>query len=72
VIEAIEERDNLYRTYFNSHLPKEERKSGYADVNPYKELEGYDNSKLVLTTTKKSRYFNQRTCNTKIAITSQN
>jgi hypothetical protein len=38
VIEAIEERDNnLYRTYFNTaSIPKEERKSGYADVNPAK------------------------------------
>jgi hypothetical protein len=37
VIEAIEERDNLYRTYFNTaSIPKEERKSGYADVNPTK------------------------------------
>ncbi|MFT5253401.1 MAG: murein DD-endopeptidase MepM/ murein hydrolase activator NlpD [Flavobacteriales bacterium] len=55
VIEAIEERDNnLYRTYFNTApIPEEERKSGFADVNRYKELEGYDNSKLVLTTTKK-------------------
>jgi hypothetical protein len=44
VIEAIEERDNnLYRTYFNTaSIPKEERKSGFADVNRYKELEGYD------------------------------
>lgn len=55
VIEAIEERDNnLYRTYFNTApIPEEERKAGFVDVNRYKELEGYDNSKLVLTTTKK-------------------
>jgi hypothetical protein len=54
VIEAIEERDNnLYRTYFNTApIPEEERKSGFADVNRYK-VQGYDNSKLVLTTTKK-------------------
>ena len=55
VIGAVEERDNnLYRTYFNTApIPEEERKSGYTDVNRYKALEGYDNSKLVLNTTKK-------------------
>lgn len=55
VIEAIEERDNnLYRTYFNTApISEEERKSGFVAVNRYKELEGYDNSKLVMTTTKK-------------------
>jgi hypothetical protein len=39
VIEAIEERDNnLYRTYFNTApIPEEERKSGFADVNRYKD-----------------------------------
>jgi murein DD-endopeptidase MepM/ murein hydrolase activator NlpD len=55
VIQAIEDRDNnLYRTYFNtSPIPEEERKSGFTEANRYRELEGYDNSKLVLTTTKK-------------------
>ncbi len=55
VVEAIEERDNnLYRTYFNTApIPEEERKAGYKDVDRYKMLEGYDNSKLVIQTTKK-------------------
>ncbi|KDN54873.1 M23 family metallopeptidase [Flavobacterium seoulense] len=55
VVEAIEERDNnLYRTYFNTApISEEERKSGFKDVNRYKLLEGYDNSKLVLETTKR-------------------
>ena len=55
VIQAIEDRDNnLYRTYFNtSPITEEERKAGFTDANRYRELEGYDNSKLVLTTTKK-------------------
>ncbi len=54
-IEAIEERDNnLYRTYFNTApIPEEERKAGFADVNRYKALEGYDNTQLVLQTTKR-------------------
>ncbi|EIA09201.1 M23 family metallopeptidase [Flavobacterium frigoris] len=55
VIAAIEDRDNnLYRTYFNtSEIPEEERKSGFADANRYEILEGYDNTQLVLNTTKK-------------------
>lgn len=55
VANAIEDRDNnLYRVYFNtSAIPAEERKSGYADINRYKKLEGYDNSQLVLNTTKR-------------------
>jgi len=55
VVAAIEDRDNnLYRVYFNtSAIPDEERKKGYSDANRYKELEGYDNSQLVLNTTKR-------------------
>lgn len=55
VIAAIEDRDNnLYRVYFNtSPIPDEERKSGFGEKNRYKELEGYDNSQLVLNTTKR-------------------
>jgi len=54
-VEAVEDRDNnLYRSYFNiAPIPEEERKAGFKDVNRYKDLEGYDNSKLVLETTKK-------------------
>ncbi|MCG9791291.1 M23 family metallopeptidase [Flavobacterium algicola] len=55
VTAAIEDRDNnLYRTYFNTApIPTEERKSGIKDPNRYAELQGYDNTKLVLTTTQK-------------------
>ncbi len=55
VIEAIEDRDNnLYRTYFNTApIPEEERKSGYGEVNRYVTLEGYNNTQLVLNTTKR-------------------
>lgn len=55
VIEFIEERDNnLYRVYFNaSPIPAEERKSGFKEVDRYKDLEGYDNSQLVTNTTKR-------------------
>jgi murein DD-endopeptidase MepM/ murein hydrolase activator NlpD len=55
VIATIEERDNnLYRVYFNaSPIPEEERKSGFKEVDRYKDLEGYDNSQLVTNTTKR-------------------
>ena len=55
VIKFIEERDNnLYRVYFNaSPIPEEERKSGFKEVDRYKDLEGYDNSQLVTNTTKR-------------------
>ena len=55
VMAAIQDRDdNLYRVYFNtSAISEKDRKSGFSGVNRYKELEGYDNSKLVLNTTKR-------------------
>lgn len=54
-LEAIEDRDNnLYRAYFNtSAIPDEQRKAGFGGVNRYKELEGYNNSDLVINTTNK-------------------
>jgi len=55
VLENIEQRDNnLYRTYFNtSPIPDEQRKAGFGGVNRYKELEGFDNSELVVNTSKR-------------------
>jgi murein DD-endopeptidase MepM/ murein hydrolase activator NlpD len=55
VVDAIEDRDNnLYRVYFNkSAIPDEERKSGFSGANRYATLEGYDNSELVINTTKR-------------------
>ncbi|MDI1257254.1 MAG: M23 family metallopeptidase [Flavobacterium sp.] len=55
VMANIEERDNdLYRVYFNtSAIPDEQRKAGFGGVNRYKELEGYNNSELVINTTKR-------------------
>jgi murein DD-endopeptidase MepM/ murein hydrolase activator NlpD len=44
----------LYRVYFNaSPIPEEERKAGFDDANRYKDIEGYDNSQLVMNTTKR-------------------
>jgi murein DD-endopeptidase MepM/ murein hydrolase activator NlpD len=55
VIEAIEDRDNnLYRVYFNkSAIPDSIRKAGLPGKNRYQLLEGYDNSQLVINTTKR-------------------
>ena len=54
-LSALEDRDNnVYRVYFNAEpIPDEERKVGFTTANRYKELEGYDNSELVLNTTKR-------------------
>ena len=55
VIDALKDRDNnLYRVYFNtSEISDEERKAIFGGVDRYKELEGFDNSQLVLNTTKR-------------------
>lgn len=55
VTAAIEDRDNnLYRTYFNiSPIPTDVRKAGFMDPKRYALLQGYDNTKIVLNTTKK-------------------
>jgi len=55
VLENIEDRDNnLYRVYFNtSAIPDEQRKAGFGGINRYKELEGFDNSELVINTSKR-------------------
>lgn len=55
VIANIENRDNnLYRVYFEaSPIPEEQRRAGFGGINRYKDLEGYDNSDLVINTTKR-------------------
>ena len=55
VTEALEDRDNnIYRVYFNkAEIPDSIRKAGFRDINRYKDLEGYNNSQLVLNTTKR-------------------
>ena len=55
VADAIEDRDNnLYRVYFNkSAIPDSIRKIGFHGKNRYQLLEGYDNSQLVINTTKR-------------------
>ncbi len=55
VLTNIEDRDNnLYRLYFNAApISDEIRNSGIAGKNRYKELEGFNNSDLVINTSKR-------------------
>ncbi len=54
VLNEIAERDNnLYRVYFNADpIPLEQRKAGFGGVNRYKDLEGFDNSELLINTSR--------------------
>ena len=46
--------DNIYRTLFESEpIPESMREAGFGGVNRYEELEGYENSDLVISTTKR-------------------
>lgn len=55
VLADIEDRDNtIYRAYFNtSAIPTEQRKAGFGGINRYKDLEGYNNSDLVISTSRR-------------------
>ncbi len=55
VLENIEERDNnIYRVLFEANpIDDDIRKAGFGGVNRYASLEGYENSQLVIETTKK-------------------
>ena len=55
VVSNVEDRDNnLYRVYFEaSSIPEEQRRAGFGGVNRYSELEGYDNSDLIINTAKR-------------------
>lgn len=54
VLAEVEDRDNnLYRVYFESNpIPEEQRKAGFGGINRYKDLEGFDNSKLIINATR--------------------
>lgn len=55
VMANIEDRDNnIYRVYFEANpIPEEQRRAGFGGINRYKDLEGFDNSKLIIETTKR-------------------
>ncbi|MBT0606682.1 M23 family metallopeptidase [Aequorivita echinoideorum] len=54
VLAEVEDRDNnLYRVYFEANpIPDEQRKAGFGGINRYKDLEGFDNSKLIINATR--------------------
>ncbi|MEZ4874149.1 MAG: M23 family metallopeptidase [Flavobacteriaceae bacterium] len=55
VLDQMADRDNnIYRVYFEANpIPEEQRKAGFGGVNRYKDLEGFDNSKLIINTSKR-------------------
>jgi murein DD-endopeptidase MepM/ murein hydrolase activator NlpD len=62
VIGQLEDKDdNLYRTIFEAEpIPETQRESGVGGINRYKELEGYNNSRVVIETTKKLDYLKKK------------
>lgn len=55
VLANVADRDNnIYRVYFEANpIPDEQRKAGFGGVNRYKNLEGFDNSKLIIESNKR-------------------
>ena len=55
VLDDLQKRDdNIYRLIFEADpIPKSIRKAGYGGVNRYQELTGFNNSELVISTSKK-------------------
>ena len=55
VLANIAERDNnIYRLYFEANpIPEEQRRAGFGGVNRYKALEGFNNSEMIIATTKR-------------------
>ncbi len=55
VLANIEDRDNnIYRLYFEANpIPEEQRRAGFGGINRYKSLEGFNNSEMIVATTKR-------------------
>ncbi len=62
VIGQLEEKDdNLYRTIFEAEpIPETQRESGVGGINRYKDLEGYNNSSIVIETAKRLDYLKKK------------
>jgi murein DD-endopeptidase MepM/ murein hydrolase activator NlpD len=62
VISQLEEKDdNLYRTIFEAEpIPETQRESGVGGINRYKDLEGYNNSSIVIETAKRLDYLKKK------------
>ncbi len=55
VLANMEDRDNnIYRVYFEANpIPEEQRRAGFGGINRYKSLEGFNNSEMVISTTRR-------------------
>jgi len=54
VDEMADRDDNIYRVIFEAEpISKDQRQAGYGGVDRYAKLEGYDNSELIIETSKK-------------------
>ncbi len=55
VLEDLRQRDdNIYRTIFEAEpIPRSVREAGFGGVNRYSDLEGYENSSMIINTAKK-------------------
>tara|TARA_R110001583_G_scaffold77754_2_gene211474 strand:- start:903 stop:1874 length:972 start_codon:yes stop_codon:yes gene_type:complete len=55
VLANVADRDNnIYRVYFEANpIPEEQRKAGFGGINRYKDIEGFDNSKLIIESNKR-------------------
>jgi murein DD-endopeptidase MepM/ murein hydrolase activator NlpD len=55
VLANVADRDNnIYRVYFEANpIPEEQRRAGFGGINRYKDLEGFDNSKLIIESNKR-------------------
>jgi len=62
VLANVEERDNtIYRLYFEANpIPEEQRTAGFGGINRYKQLEGFDNSKLIVEANKRMDILQKR------------
>ena len=55
VLDNLQDRDNqIYRVIFEANpISEDVRKAGFGGVNRYADLEGFENSELVISTTKR-------------------
>ncbi|HET8753315.1 MAG TPA: M23 family metallopeptidase [Salinimicrobium sp.] len=55
VLADIEDRDdNIYRLYFEANpIPEEQRMAGFGGINRYRNLEGFENSELIIESNRK-------------------
>lgn len=55
ILQEIAERDdNIYRLYFGAKpIPEELRNAGFGGVNRYKNLEGFDNSEMIISSSER-------------------